>query len=114
MKITSIILPAAGLLGVLPLPLAAQAQVPHPDPNTLHQRFQNQHARIHQGVADGQLTRREARRDRFRLSRVRYQDHRDRFFQGGHLTAGERNRQNAELNGNSGSIYHTKHNNRIR
>ena len=114
MKTNIVILSAAGLLGALLLPLAAQAQVPNPHPTTLHQRFQDQHARIQQGVASGQLTRREARNDRYRLGRVRYQDQRDRAFQNGHLTAGERYHQNAELNGNSSSIYRTKHNNRAR
>ena len=115
MTIKNVLLPAAGLCGALLMPLAVQAQTtPYPHPTNLHQRFQDQHARIRQGVASGQLTRGEARRDRARLARVRYQDQRDRAFQGGHLTAGERRHQNAELNGNSGDIYRTKHNNRVR
>ena len=82
MTIRNILLPAAGLLGALLMPLAAQAQVPDPHPTTLHQRFQDQRARSHQGVASSQLTRREARNDCYRLARVRYQDRRDRAFQG--------------------------------
>ena len=114
MTIRNSILPMAGLIGALLLPLATQAQVPNPHPTTLHQRFQDQRARIHQGVVSGQLTRREARNDRSRLARVHYQDQRDRRFQGGHLTASERRHQEAELNHNSGDIYRTKHNNRVR
>ena len=114
MKTTHSILSAAGLLGVLLAPLAAQAQAPYPQPTNLHQRFQDQRSRIKQGVADGQLTRREAQGDRSRLNRVRYQDRRDRFFQGGHLTAGQRSHQETELNRNSGAIYRTNHNNRVR
>ncbi len=114
MKTNHIILSAAGLLGVLLTPLAAQAQAPYPHPTNLHQRFQDQHSRIKQGVADGQLTRREARGDRYRLNRTRTQDQRDRFFQGGHLTAGQRSHQTMELNRNSGAIYRTNHNNRVR
>lgn len=114
MKTNHILLSAAGLLGVLLMPSAAQAQAPYPHPTSLHQRFQDQHSRIKQGVADGQLTRREARGDRYRLNRVRSQDQRDRFFQGGHLTAGQRSHQTRELNRNSGDIYRTNHNNRVR
>jgi hypothetical protein len=114
MKINIAILPAVGLLGTLLLPLAAQAQVPHPHPTTLKQRFQDQHARIHQGVTSGQLTRREAALDRTRLAHVRYQDERDRAHQYGHLTAAERLHQEHELNRNSKDIYHTKHNGHVR
>ena len=114
MKTTHIILSAAGLLGVLLAPLAAQAQAPYSQPTNLHQRFRDQQYRIKQGVADGRLTRREAQGDRYRLNRVRSQDQRDRFFQGGHLTAGQRSHQAAELNRSSGAIYRTNHNNRVR
>ncbi len=114
MKVRNVVLPVAGLLGALLMPLAAQAQTPYPHPTNLNQRFRDQNARINQGVASGELTRREARGDRFRLDRVRFQDQRDRFHQNGRLTAAERRHQNRELNRNSGDIYRTKHNSAVR
>jgi hypothetical protein len=110
MKTQNIVLAGLTLVGAALLPMAAQAQTPYPHPHTLNQRFHDQNARINQGVRDDQLTRREARNDRFRLDRVRYQDQRDRDFHGGHLTTSDRRHQEAELNRNSKDIYRTKHN----
>jgi uncharacterized protein involved in type VI secretion and phage assembly len=68
-----------------------------------------QQARINQGVASGELTKREYNRDQFRLDRVENQRARDLRKDGGHLTAAQYTHLNRELNRNSNDIYFTKH-----
>ena len=97
------------LLGATLLPLtAAQAQV------TVNQRLHDQQARIHQGIASGQLTHREAHTLIRQDKSIQRQERIDRFRDGGHLTAGERTRLNGRLNRESGEIYRLKHNDRVR
>ena len=104
--VTKILVPAA-LLGTLLLPMTAQA-------DSINQRLHNQHERIHQGVGSDHLTRREQYRLNTRDARSHRQEHRDRRFDGGRLTYGERRHLQGELNGSSRAIYRDKHNDSVR
>jgi hypothetical protein len=85
------------------IPLAASA-------GEVHNRVNNQQARINQGVRSGQLTQGEYDRDENHLDRINAQRDRDLRQNGGHLTSGEHYQLNHELNRNSNRIYFTKHN----
>jgi hypothetical protein len=87
------------------LPLTASA-------GELHNRFVNQQRRIAQGVESGRLTWGEYRADEARLQSIEAQRAALARAQGGRLSAAERAQFNAELNGESGRIYATKHNGR--
>jgi hypothetical protein len=89
------------------LPMAAQAQ-------DVNHRLADQHARIRQGIASGQLTRRETRNLRHRDARISARVRRDRRVHGGRLTSGERRRLNRSLNRTSRAIYRGKHNGAVR
>lgn len=112
----------AALLGMIMLPLAAQAQQPYPSPTSpgnahprsVNGRLENQHDRIQQGVQSDQLTRGEANRLRYRDARIHRQERIDRRMNGGHLTAAERQRLQGRLNRTSGLEYGLKHNDRTR
>ncbi len=93
----------ATLAGMTLLPMAAQA-------DSLRDRQHDQRQRIEQGVDSGQLTRREQGRLNAREARVRYQEHRDRRMDDGHLTAGERRHFQHVYNQDSRAIYRDKHN----
>jgi len=74
-------------------------------------RFARQQTRINQGIANGQLTRREYNSDESRLQHIEAVTRHDRRANGGgRLTVAERKNINARLNGNSRQIYFTKHN----
>ncbi len=105
MKITQWLIPAA-LVGATLLPLAAEA-------DSINQRLHDQHARIHQGVVSGQLTRREQYRLNARDARLRRQEYHARLS-GGRFTPAERQRIQRELNHSSGSIYRQKHDRQAR
>jgi hypothetical protein len=75
----------------------------------VHNRVNNQQARINQGVRDGQLTQGEYDRDENHLDRINAQRDRDLSKDGGHLTPGQSHQLNRELNNNSNRIYFTKH-----
>ena len=112
-------LAVAALLGTSLLPAAVQAQtVPgtpmHPHRPGINARLRHQDARVDQGDASGQLTRRESRRLSRRDARIAGQAARDRYLHNGHLTAGEHRRLNRELNRTSHAIYRKKHNDRTR
>ncbi|MBV9851922.1 MAG: hypothetical protein JO250_19835 [Armatimonadetes bacterium] len=110
-------LAATALLGVTLLPAAVQAQTPPPAPPHrpgVNARLRHQDARVDQGDASGQLTRRESRRLSRRDARIAGQAARDRYLHNGHLTAGEHRRLNRELNRTSHAIYRKKHNDRTR
>jgi hypothetical protein len=94
---------AVAVLATAALPLAASA-------GEVQNRFNAQQHRINRGVADGQLTRGEYGRDESHLRRDERERNADLRRDGGHLTAGQRNRLNRQLNRNSNSIYFTKHN----
>ena len=93
---------AAALAAAL-LPMAAQAQ-------GVNGRLNNQHQRIRQGVASGQLTRGEQRRLSRRDASIHAQERVDRRFDNGHLTGGERRQLSRELNHSSAAVYRDKHN----
>jgi hypothetical protein len=99
------IVPAA-LLGITALPIAAQAQPYH---ESINSRLHNQHARIGQGFEHSQLNGRQVYRLSRRDAQIHRQEHRDRRFDNGHLTYGERRNLNRELNRESGTIYRDRH-----
>ncbi len=108
MKINTIqLLAGAALLGAALLPVSASAQ-------GINERLHDQHGRIHQGVTSGQLTRGEQHQLNHRDALIHAQEHVDRRFDHGHLTAGERRGLDKELNGSSRAIYRDKHNAAVR
>ena len=108
MKINTVkLLAGIALLGATLAPMAAQAE-------SINQRLNNQHRRIHQGVGSDQLTRGEQRRLNRRDTLIHAQEHVDRRFDHGRLTAGERRGLNRELNRSSAAIYRDKHNAAVR
>ena len=94
---------AAAALAAALLPMTAQAQ-------GINQRLNNQHQRIRQGVASGQLTRGEQRRLNRRDASIHAQERVDRRFDNGHLTGGERRQLGRELNRSSSRVYQDEHN----
>jgi hypothetical protein len=93
---------ALAAFAVAAMPLAASA-------GEVHNRVNNQQARINQGVRSGQLTQGEYVRDQNHLDRINAQRRYDLRQNGGHLTPGERGQLNRELNRNSERVYFTKH-----
>jgi len=75
-------------------------------------REARQHARIHEGVCSGQLTRGEAMRLRAGQREVRFMERRAKFD--GVVTARERARITAVQNHESRAIWRKKHNARTR
>ena len=73
----------------------------------LNEREANQHARIHQGVVSGELTRPEARRLRAGEARLNYNEARAKAD--GVVTPAERARLHNEANHESERIYRQKH-----
>lgn len=94
------------LIGAAVLTTGLEAQ-------TLEQREREQQQRIRQGVASGELTRREAahleRKERQTRSMIRH-DRRDGYG----LTAQERAKAQRRLNQNSRAIAREKHDNQVR
>ena len=86
------------LAGGLALAFTSQAQ-------TINQRVENQRDRIAAGRADGQLNRRQARQLRGEDRGIKAQAHAERSADGGHLTAGQRQQLNGELNHDSRQIH---------
>jgi len=78
----------------------------------IHQRQWNQHARIHQGVMNGQLTRGEAMR--LRAGQRHIQRAEWRAKSDGIVTARERARLQAMQNHENRAIWRMKHNARAR
>ena len=110
-------LAVAALLGATLLPSAALAQdaTPmHHDHQGINARLRHQDARVDQGDASGQLTRRENRRLSHRDARIAGQESRDRYLHNGHLTRSERRHLNHELNHTSRAIYRQKHDDQTR
>jgi hypothetical protein len=73
----------------------------------LNQREANQHARIHQGVESGSLTKPEARRLRAGEARLNYNEARAKAD--GVVTTAERARLHREADRESERIYRQKH-----
>ena len=76
----------------------------------IHDRKQNQQARIGQGVKSGQLNANETARLETREKNLNQTIRNDRAANGGKLTAAEKARVNARQNKISNSIYKDKHN----
>lgn len=75
----------------------------------IQNRLNTQQHRIHAAERSGQISHREARRDKRRLAHIRYEHNRDLRRNGGHLTRGEYAHQNAQLNHNSRDIEIQRH-----
>ena len=78
----------------------------------LNQREANQHARIHQGVQSGELTKPEARR--LRVGEARLNLNEARAKEDGVVTPAERARLQREANNESKRIYRQKHDEQTR
>ncbi len=77
---------------------------------SLKQRLENQHYRIHHGIASGELTYKEARHLRRQHRKIRRMRH--HFLADGRLSHRERRILNRRLDRNSERIYALKHNRR--
>ena len=78
----------------------------------INRRIENQKDRIQAGVADDQLTKREAARVERHDKEIHKQEKKDRQENGGNLTKKEKRQLNRELNRNSREIARERHNNR--
>jgi hypothetical protein len=78
----------------------------------VNRRLENQKDRIEAGIADDQLTRREAARVERHDKEIQAQEKKDRQENGGNLTNKEKRQLNRELNRNSREIARERHNNR--
>jgi type II secretory pathway component PulJ len=104
MKLISLAISASLLVAAFVMtPSTASAQ-------EINQRLKNQHARIHQGIKNGNLTRNSARRLKARDRSIHAREHMDRMTQHGRLTVGEKHRLQHSLNRTSKAIYRDKHN----
>jgi hypothetical protein len=106
----------AAVVAGLMLPAAAQTSATTavaPPPGTIHQRKENQQARIAQGVKSGQLTAGETAHLEKREARINKEVHNERVANGGKLTPAERRQVNRQQNRTSRAIYRKKHNDRV-
>lgn len=107
------ILGAVFLIGSIGGASVAQAQTPwqrHHEWRTHdNARIANQNRRINAGVRDGQLSRNQARALRTDDRAIRAEERSDAAVNGTHLTGQEQGTINAQLNGNSRSIYQGRH-----
>jgi hypothetical protein len=81
---------------------------------TIHQRKENQQARIRQGVRSGELTRGETRNLESRGRSVNREERAMRRVNGGRLTAADKAALARRQNRISRSIYRDKHNTLVR
>ena len=102
------------IASVLALSGAAYAQdsttPPEHPKGEVNKRLENQKDRIQDGVADDQLTSREAKRVERHDKEIHKQEKKDRQENGGNLTDKEKAQLNRELNRNSRQIHRAKHN----
>lgn len=92
----------SGALAACILPAAAQER-------TIHERKENQQARIAQGVRSGQLTPRETARVEHKEAKLNRETRRMRAANGGHLTPREKAKVTRQQNQLSRDIYRQKH-----
>lgn len=107
----SIIL-AVALLALPATGGAARAQTwaqTHPRRVEVNSRLDRQNARIHQGVAEGQLSQTQARQLHADDRSIRMEERADAAVNGGHITRGEQRQINAQENANSAAIYGERH-----
>jgi hypothetical protein len=90
----------------------AAAQTTPDKPATVNERLENQRERIHAGVADDQLTKREATQLRADDAAIRAEEHVYRKANDGTLTHAERRQLNRQLNRTSQRIHRDRHNGR--
>jgi type IV pilus biogenesis protein CpaD/CtpE len=110
---TKHILAAAAATLLVACAAYAQDTTPaEPPRGEVNRRIENQKDRIEAGVADDQLTRREAARVERHDKRIHAQEKKDRQANGGNLTTKEKRQLNRELNRNSREIARERHNNR--
>lgn len=100
-------------LAIFALPAVAQ-NAAAPSGRTIHQRKENQQARIAQGVKSGQLTPRETAHLERKEARINREIRHDRAANGGKLTPQERKQITRQQNQVSRQIYRDKHNARTR
>jgi hypothetical protein len=91
------------------MPMAGMAQ----NRRGINEREANQRARIRDGVQDGELTRREARRLSAQQARIRVNEAYARRS-GGEFTPRERARIQRQLNQSNRRIYRQKHDGQVR
>jgi hypothetical protein len=103
MKLFNVISKLALATAALTFVMSAGAQ-------TIHQRKENQQARIANGVKNGSLSPRETAHLEGREANLNQTIRADRAGDNGHLTAGERASINHRQNRISRSIYRDKHN----
>ena len=100
-------------VSLLALPAIASANerwnAEHPRRAEVSQRLENQNARIHEGVRDGKLTHREARRLHSEDHLIRHEARAMAAANGGHLTRHEQRVLNRQENRASRRIYRQKH-----
>ncbi len=92
------------VLAVAPVAVLAQDTPDHPRENEVNNRLQNQQKRVAAGVADGQITAKQAARDTARDAKVAHEESRDEAKNGGHLTKAEQEKMNKQLNNNGAHI----------
>lgn len=103
------LLAPALIVGALFVPLAGTASAHQPrHPRSVNARERRQERRIHQGVRNGELTRREAVSLQRQQARIRVNEAYARRS-GGRFTARERARIRREENRASRRIYRQKH-----
>ncbi|MGA8143240.1 MAG: hypothetical protein WB987_05055 [Candidatus Acidiferrales bacterium] len=112
MKITKLILGGAALM-VLSVPAAfAQSSATDPNPQTIHQRKENQQDRIAQGVKSGQLTPGETAKLERQEGAINRETRAMRAANGGKLSPADKRIVNRQQNRESRRIYAKKHNGR--
>jgi len=77
----------------------------HPRVSEVNGRLENQQDRIQAGVADGQLTAKQAAHDEQRDANIAARESRDEAMHGGHLTKQEQKNLNKSLDANSKKIH---------
>ena len=108
-KFTALILATLGCT-VFGTSLSVAQTVPdHPRVNEVNQRFDNQQARINQGLANGTMNGKQAARDEAHDANIAKRESVDEAKHNGHLTKGEQRRLNRSENKNSRRIYNQKH-----
>ncbi len=81
----------------------------HPRRDQVNDRLERQHARIHAGLRNGQLTPQEARQLRQEDRQIRQQERSFASQNNGHITRAEQKQLNQEENAVSRQVYQERH-----
>ncbi len=105
---------AAAVAALLTVAVGATAQAQsfdatHPRRAEVNTRLSTQNARIRAGVADGQLSRGQARRLHADDRAIRGEERAEASVNGGHITRGEQRQINRQENANSRAIAGERH-----